>query len=64
MKINMPNGYTFSMKERTIKDFKPKSVQYDGLTTIVRWDDKTATVVRCKNDDYYDREYAVAMCCS
>lgn len=44
----------------TILDFKPTRVTFNGLTTIVFWSDDTKTIVRCSNEDVYDRERAVA----
>ena len=55
------NGwFTFGQKEKTILDFKPKRVTFNGLTTIVFWSDDTKTIVRCGEEDVYERERAVA----
>lgn len=41
---------------------KPINVVFSGLTTIVFFDDGTKEMVRCGENDVYDREHAVAMC--
>ena len=52
-------GTVWFGKEKTILDFKPKRVTFNGLTTIVFWEDDK-TIVRCSEEDVYDRERAVA----
>lgn len=52
--------WTFGTKENNISDFKPTRVTFNGLTTIVFWSDDTKTIVRCGEEDVYDRERAVA----
>ena len=52
-------GQVWFGKEKTILDFKPKRVTFNGLTTIVFWEDDK-TIVRCSEEDVYDRERAVA----
>ena len=42
--------------------FEVKDILVNGQATIVFWTDGTKTVVKCRPDDLYDSEKAVAMC--
>lgn len=47
----------------TFKDlWIPKKVIFNDPATIVYWSDGSKTVVKCGNDDVYDREKGFAMC--
>lgn len=39
-----------------------RKLVYNGDTTVVLWGDGTKTVVRCSDNDIYDREKALMMC--
>lgn len=41
---------------------KPSRVTFSGNTTICFWPDGSKQIVRCKDGDEFDKEYAVAMC--
>lgn len=41
---------------------KPSRVTFSGNVTICFWPDGSKEMVRCKDGDEFDEEYAVAMC--
>ena len=42
--------------------FKIKKVIFNNPATIVYWEDGTKTVVKCGEDDVYDKEKGLALC--
>lgn len=43
-------------------ELKPSKIIFSGIVTICFWEDNTKIVVKCVDEDNYDREVAVAMC--
>ena len=56
--IKMADKTRFDMYKPTIKN-----VIFNDPATIVMWSDGTKTVVKCGENDIYDPEKGVAMCC-
>lgn len=56
--IKMADKIRFDMYKPTIK-----KVIFSDPATIVFWTDNTKTIVRCGENDIYDPEKGVAMCC-
>lgn len=42
--------------------FRIKKVIFNNPATIVYWEDGAKTVVKCDEDDYYDKETGLALC--
>lgn len=40
----------------------PTKIKFHGPATIVFWNDGTKTVVKCRDDELFDPEKAVALC--
>lgn len=49
-------------KPRNSKFPKPKKVHFSGPCTIIIWEDKTKTIVRCQDGDTFDPEVGISMC--
>lgn len=56
--INMAEKTRFDMYKPTVK-----KVIFSEPATIVFWTDNTKTIVKCGENDIYDPEKGVAMCC-
>jgi hypothetical protein len=61
--------YTLLNKEnscggtRWLTALEPKKIHFNGPATIVEWNDRTKTVVKCQKGDTFDPLTGVAMCC-
>ena len=42
--------------------FTPRKVIFNPPATIVLWEDNTKTVVKCSEDDIFNKEKGLAMC--
>lgn len=47
---------------RIVVAVEPKKVIFHDPATIVYWDDDSKTVVKCGEDDKYDKEKGLALC--
>ena len=56
-------GYT-TINYRLIKVPMIRKVIFHDPATIVYWQDKTRTVVKCKDGETFDKEKGLAMCIS
>lgn len=54
--VKLDDGYIIDGKENIEK------VIFNDPATIVFWKDGTKTVVKCQDDDVYDKEKGLAMC--
>lgn len=45
-----------------ISNPKPKDIIFHNPATIVKWSDGTKTVVKCHEEDTYDKEKGLALC--
>lgn len=57
---NIHNDLTYQMHIKPY--FNIKKVIFNNPATVVYWEDGTKTVVKCDEDDYYDKETGLALC--
>lgn len=58
---------TYNKKKQKNKPYIPKQLRikkriFNNPATIVYWEDGTKTIVKCMNEDTYDRDVGLAMC--
>ena len=51
-------------KQINNKPLRVRKVIFNNPATIVMWNDDTKTIVKCQNNDTYNKEVGLAMCCA